>query len=117
MIREIVKKVSVGATIAQASVMSALAQGPRDFIPADPTGNGELINWVQAVLNLAIALAGLVAVGYLVYSGIQYIMSNGDDGKVDQATKGITYAIIGLIICFIAVLIVNFVINRVLGVA
>ena len=75
---------------------------------------GDLIGWIQDVLNLVIGLAGLIAVGILVYSGIMYIVSAGDEAKVESATKGITYSIIGLVICFVSILIVNFVLEYVL---
>ena len=62
-----------------------------------------------------ISLSALIAVAVLIYSGLQYILASGDEGKVEKATKGITYAIVGLVICFVAVLIVNFVLTRLLG--
>lgn len=79
------------------------------------TGYSDLLSFIQAALNTVIGLAALVAVGFLVYSGVQYIMAAGDEGKVEKATKGITYAIVGLVICFISVLIVNFVLTAFLG--
>lgn len=80
-------------------------------------GSGNLIQFIQSALNLVISLSALVAVGILVYSGIQYILAAGDEGKVEKATKGITYAIVGLVICFISVLIVNFVLTNLLKVS
>lgn len=79
--------------------------------------SGNLIQFIQSALNLVIALSALIAVGILVYSGIQYILAAGDEGKVEKATKGITYAIVGLVICFISVLIVNFVLTNLLKVS
>lgn len=76
---------------------------------------GDLLAFVTDSLNLIIGLAALIAVGFLIYSGVQYILAAGDEGKVEKATKGIVYAIVGLIICFISVLIVNFVLTAFLG--
>jgi cytochrome bd-type quinol oxidase subunit 2 len=120
------KKVSniitkVGVTVASWGSMlylvsGAMAQSAGQFI--DPIqgsrSGGDLIGFIQNALNLVIALAALISVGVLVYSGIQYIVASGDDGKIEKATKGITYAIIGLVICFISVLIVNFVLKELL---
>ena len=114
-----VKYIGTSAAVAQAFVVSAFAQTSADeFIGSGNISNqagGDLIGWVQGALNLVIGLTGLIAVGILVYSAIQYIIAAGDESKIDKATKGIIYSIVGLIIAFISVLIVNFVIGRVIG--
>ena len=46
----------------------------------------------------------------LIIGGIRYVVSGGDSKKVTDAKNTILYAIIGLIICFLAFAIVNFVI-------
>ncbi|MBI2356724.1 hypothetical protein HYV12_01595 [Candidatus Dojkabacteria bacterium] len=105
---------SLGSALYFASATLAASAG--DFIGGvnGSTSGGNLIGFIQNALNLIIALAALISVGVLVYSGIQYIVASGDDGKIEKATKGITYAIIGLVICFISVLIVNFVLKELL---
>ena len=110
-IAKVVKNVAATATMLQVAALGVFAQ--EDFTPPSPV-EGELIDWIHGVLNLVIGLTGLIAVGFLIYSGVQYIMSAGDEGKVEKASKGIMYAVVGLVICFIAVLVVNFVINRVI---
>ncbi|KKR06451.1 MAG: hypothetical protein UT34_C0001G0492 [candidate division WS6 bacterium GW2011_GWF2_39_15] len=115
----------VGATVstlgsalyfAAATVMAASsASGFVDGIVTSGNGN-DLIGFIKNALNLAIALAALIAVGVLVYSGVQYIVASGDDGKIEKATKGITYAIVGLVLCFVSVLVVNFVLSQLLKV-
>ncbi len=108
-----IKYFATTAIVAQGSVLSVYADASKYLPNVGPSG--DLISWVKRVLNLVIGLTGLIAVGYLIYSGIQYIMAAGDDGKVEKATKGITYAVIGLVVCFISVLVVNFVLERVIG--
>lgn len=112
-----IKTVGYSAVILASAATSALATSdPGAYIdPVQPVG-GDLLTWVRNVINLAIGLSALVAVGFLVYSGIQYIMSNGDESKVEKATKGIIYSVIGLVICFISVLIVNFALQYIIGV-
>jgi len=109
---------SVVSSVYYSVLSKALAQSPSEFLGGinQTAGGGSLIDFIQDALNLVIALAALVAVGILVYSGIQYILASGDEGKIEKATKGITYAIVGLVICFISVLIVNFVLSRLLQV-
>jgi len=76
---------------------------------------GTFLDWLSGVINIAVGLAALVCVGILIYSGYMYITAAGDENKVSTATKSLTYAIVGLIICFIAVILVRFVLSTILG--
>lgn len=98
--------------VAFVSTMAAFA-GSDQYIPDGPV-SGDLIPFVQDMLNFATTIAALIAVAMLIYSGVMYITANGDEGKIDKATKGITYAVVGLVIAFIATMVVRFVINDVL---
>lgn len=105
---------SVAAT-AYATSGAVFAQSASSYLGGiSSAGSAGLIPFIRSTLNLLIGLSALVAVVILVYSGVQYIVAAGDDNKVEKATKGITYAIVGLVICFISVLIVNFVLSSVL---
>ena len=75
--------------------------------------DGDLVGWITTMLTYLIALSGIVAAAVLIFNGFMYITASGDEGKIQKATKGITYAIIGLIIAAIAFLIVNFVIGQI----
>lgn len=83
------------------------------FLPQSPL-NKELLPWIKDVLNLVIGLAALVCVAILIASGYSYITAAGDETKIEKATKSLTYAIVGLVICFISVIIVQFVLTNVL---
>ncbi len=82
-------------------------------VSPDPVhdGGGDLVSWIENILLWAIGIAGLVAAAVLIYNGFMYITAQGDEGKIQRATKGITYAIVGLIIAAIAFLIVNYIIE------
>lgn len=80
----------------------------------EPGGPTDLAVWLPKVLNLAIGLAALVCVAVLIGSGYMYITAAGDETKVEKATKSLTYAIIGLVICFISVILVQFVLKNIL---
>jgi hypothetical protein len=77
-------------------------------------GPQDLEVWLPKVLNIAIGLAALVSVAVLIGSGYMYITAAGDETKVEKATKSLTYAVIGLVICFISVILVEFVLKKVL---
>lgn len=80
----------------------------------NPIGENDLGTWIGGVINLAVGLAALVCVGILIASGYMYITAAGDEQKVEKAGKSLTYAIVGLVICFISVILVQFVLNNVL---
>jgi len=67
-------------------------------------------------LNIAIAAAAVICVAVLIFSGYMYITASGDEAKIEKASKSLTFAIVGLAISFIAVLLVNFVLKNLLGV-
>ena len=92
MFKKIAKYVVSASVIMQTAVASVMAQAPSTFIQnISNQAGGDLIGFINTTLNLAIGLAGSIAVGVLVYSGVQYILASGDEGKVEKATKGIQY--------------------------
>lgn len=64
---------------------------------------------VTTILNWIYALGGIVAVGFIVYGAVNYAMTQGDPGKIKQASQTIAYAIIGLVVVLLAAAITNFV--------
>jgi len=71
---------------------------------------------VLKVINYMIGGAALLAVVFLVVAGFMYITANGDETKIGKATKTLTFALVGLIVCFVAVLLVNFVLKQFLDI-
>ena len=65
----------------------------------------------KQVTNTILYVVGVVAVIMLIIGGIKYVVSGGDAKKVTDAKNTVLYAIIGLVICFLAFAIVNFVIT------
>lgn len=85
-----------------------------DWIDGVDGVDTSLDTWVVTMLNWAIGLAALAAVAMLIAAGYMYITANGDEGKVEKATKTLTFAIVGLVVCFIAVMLVRFVLTNIL---
>ena len=65
----------------------------------------------KQITNVVLYIVGVIAVIMLIIGGIKYVISGGDAKKVTDAKNTVLYAIIGLIISFLAFAIVNFVIN------
>ncbi len=76
-------------------------------------GGNNLIGAIQAIVGWLLTLAGIVAAVYLIYGGVRYITSAGDEDKAGEAKQTILYALIGLIIIGLAVVIVNFVLSAI----
>lgn len=66
--------------------------------------SGKIIGIIDAFL----ALAAVVAVIFVIYGGIKYMMSAGDDKDAVAGKNAVMFAIIGLIIVGLAAVIVNF---------
>jgi len=64
---------------------------------------------IQTIVSLLLLAAILVALFFLIYGGIKWILSGGDKGKVDAARGTIVGAIIGLVIALAAFFVLNLV--------
>ena len=73
---------------------------------ADNASGGTLRKTIWLiVLNLAAditGIAGYVAICFVIWGGYQYMLAQGDPGKVVRGKKTITNALIGVIICELA---------------
>lgn len=63
------------------------------------------------IINVGLGLVALAAAVYIIFAGIRYISSQGDETASEKAKKGIFYAVIGLVVIGLAALIVNFTIG------
>ncbi|MBO7131850.1 hypothetical protein J6V85_01105 [Candidatus Saccharibacteria bacterium] len=79
-----------------------------DGCPRDLFGNKGVF---REVTNTILYIVGIIAVIMLIIGGIKYVISGGDSKKVTDAKNTVLYAIIGLVISFLAFAIVNFVIS------
>lgn len=66
---------------------------------------------VKSTAKTIIAFGALFAIGAIVFSGIQYTTSYGDDEKVKKAKTTGVYAIIGLFLLLLAFPLVDIVVN------
>lgn len=61
------------------------------------------------IFTLLLLVGVVIAVAFLIYGGIKWVLSGGDKAAVDAARKHIVAAIIGLVIIVLAFVIVSFV--------
>ena len=115
------KKISI-VKVAQVSALVltfALALAPVAFAQfiTPNAGNSNLPNdtsvsgFILKIINIALAVAGLVAVLFLIIGGFRYITSAGNEETAEQAKKIITNAIIGVVIIILSFVIVRVISN------
>ena len=65
---------------------------------------------IKIIVNTMLFIIGALSVIMIIWGGIAYAISAGDPAKVTKAKNTITYAVLGLIIAFLAYAIVNWVV-------
>ena len=78
---------------------------------SDPSG--EATATLRNVLTAVYVAAAMAAVGVIVFGGFRFAVSQGDSGKVKKAKDTIMYAVIGLVVVFLAFAITNFVLGAI----
>jgi hypothetical protein len=86
--------------------LAAISLGDPDALGLPTVG---ITSGVASGLSLVFAIIGAIAVGFVVYGGVQYTLSGGDPAGTKKAKDTILNAIIGLVITLVAFGIVNFV--------
>lgn len=67
----------------------------------------DIVEIINRGLAYAIIIAGLLSVVFIFIGGISFILSGGQEEKIKQAVSTIRYAIIGLIVTILAIVIVS----------
>lgn len=107
-------------------VPSVFAQGAGDPVPVNPCPTGAFKtlcdiatatfgSTIGTIIGFIFVIAVLIAVFYLIYGGIKWIMSRGDKAQVEEARNHIVAAIVGLIVVFLAFFLINLVLQLFLG--
>ncbi|OIP59982.1 MAG: hypothetical protein CO143_00100 [Candidatus Moranbacteria bacterium CG_4_9_14_3_um_filter_45_14] len=69
--------------------------------------NTTVYNLISVFMNWLLGIIGVLAVIAFVVSGILYLTAAGDEGRIEQAKATMMYAIIGLVVALIGLIIVN----------
>jgi hypothetical protein len=70
---------------------------------------GDVVLIGIALLDLGLRIAGMLAVAYVVWGGIQYVTSQGEPDKTKKAQETIINALIGMVLATMATAIVAFI--------
>jgi hypothetical protein len=106
------KKIAVAVSAFILALFPSVAFASTTII--DAAQNYQLVEIINKGLAYAIIVAGLLSVIFIFIGGISFILSGGDEAKIKHAVGTIRYAIIGLIITILSVVIVGTV-GRALG--
>lgn len=110
--KDILAKLAAATT---QTVPGGLNQSAGDDSTAGDSGmtTSGLGDVVTTVINIILYAIGIIAVIMLIFGGIQYATSAGDEKKVTTAKNTIIYAIIGLAVAILAWTLVNFVFSAI----
>lgn len=95
---------------------SVFAQAKIDLVP--PVGSAQNIKVEQVpqfIVSILFVIGIVIAVAFLIYGGIKWILSGGDKTAVENARNHIVAAIVGLVIVIAAFFILNTVITIITG--
>lgn len=79
----------------------------------NPLKVASLEDLLVAILNIIVVIAIPIIVMFIIYSGFLYVTAKGNAAQVEQATRSLTYAIIGAVLIIGAVAIAEIVRNLV----
>lgn len=71
--------------------------------------------FILKIINIALAVAGLIAVLFLIIGGFRYITSAGNEETAEQAKKIIINAIIGVVVIILSFVIVRVISNALIS--
>ena len=124
MLKSFSRKITAFNSVALATLLTyapaVFAQTPGPTTPAsqtvilkNPLTVTSLEELLVAILNIVVIIAIPIIVFFIIYSGFLYVTARGNASQVEQATRSLTYAIIGGVLIIGAIAIAEIVENLV----
>ena len=86
-------------------------------MPSDGKGNADIALFVWTIvlniIEMALQVVAYAAAGYIIFGGFKYLTSTGSPDKTVAARKTIIHALVGLVLSFMSIAIVNFVVGNI----
>lgn len=78
-----------------------------------------ILVWVIVlnILSILFSLVGYLAIGFLIFGSYLYILARGDTTRIARGKSTIIRSLIGLVICILASLLSNTIVNIITGAA
>jgi hypothetical protein len=64
------------------------------------------------IIDIALRIVGIVAVGFVIWGGFQYIISRGEPERAKSGLVTIRNALVGMVIAMVAAMVVSFIVSR-----
>lgn len=75
----------------------------------------QLFTSFDGILDMIFPIAGLIAVGMIIYGGYMWIISGGDPSKKQVAQGTLTWAVLGLVFLYLIKALLDILINFITG--
>lgn len=102
--------VSPSASAQQGGIMGGVQAAQGTGVPTSLFGGSGI---VTTVTNILLFIAGALAVIMIIWGGLRYATSAGNSANVTAAKNTVLYAIVGLIIAFLAFAVVNWILGAI----
>ena len=118
--KKLTKIANITTLVATAAMVAMPLLAAAQFI-APEAGATNLPNQAKfseimiTIINILLAIAGLIAVIFLIVGGFRYITAGGNEESSEAAKKTITNAIIGIVIIILSFVIVRVISNALTG--
>jgi formate-dependent nitrite reductase membrane component NrfD len=86
-----------------------------DLSELNVTRFADLEEFINYALDFFMSVAVLVAVVFIVITGFTYILSFGDENKIQKANKALVYIIVGLVVSLVAPLVIRFLLQQIMA--
>ncbi len=120
MLKNILRKITCSKTLVLATLLTLAPAVLAQTTPAsqtvtlkNPLQVTSLEELLIAILNIIVVIAIPIIVFFIIYSGFLYVTAKGNASQVEQATRSLTYAIVGGVLIIGAVAIAEIVRNLV----
>lgn len=87
------------------------AQGDLKYSLQNPLAFDSIQGFIVAILNIIIVIATPIVVIFIILAGFKYVTARGDASKVQEATRALTYSVIGGVLIIGAVAIAEIIKN------
>lgn len=87
------------------------ANDPNSPAICQASASNDIGNIIQTVINILLFVVGAISVVMIIVGGIRYATSAGSADAVKAAKNTVLYAIVGLVVAFLAFAIVNWVLG------
>jgi len=104
--------VNAATPLTDANKQSACAGLSTTGATCGDTSGSSIDSIIKTVVNILSIIVGVAAVIMIIIGGFKYVTSQGDSNNISSAKNTILYAIIGLVIVFLAQIIVQFTIAK-----